>query len=255
MKKIFFKNLSEMNEEENQTFVFDENLLGIKINNEQFVALSDIPRIFIDLEDNKKDVLFYFNKGVSEYVIFKSGKQGIIKCFEIKQEMQNGKTIIESINGILCIDNKNLLYNIINYNSAMIKRLLIEDLPIILEKLPFTSNEIEWYRNNISDIFNRKTLLDTTKENQAKEIVKYKSKKNNKLDFPLMFDGKKYSSLNALAREYNIHDDTLRMRIKKGMNLEEALTTPISNVGKRITNLKNMAIKIDNNQISIGDEM
>lgn len=257
MKNIYFKNLSE---EKNETFVFEEDkLLGVKMNNDSFVALSDIPRIFVDLENVKKAVIFYFNKGVSEYIIYTNGVQGIYKCFEIRQELQNGKTVIDYINGVLCIKEKNQLFNIIGYNNAMIKKLLIDDLPVILEKLPFTNNEIEWYRNSIIETLNRKTLQHTTTsqniktlQDTTKEKNKIKYTNKNKLIFPLKFEGKTYNSLSALARDYEIQSDTLRMRIKKGMNLEEALTTPIANVGKRLTNIKNIEA---NKQISIGDEI
>ena len=249
MKKII--NFNNLNEMENEIFIFEDNKFKINING-MGVVLNDIPKIVVDKGTETEAQIFYFNKGISEYVIFYSNNQSIIKCFEIQTGMRNSNTIINNIKGTLYIGENNLLVQLISFNKSLIKNLLLEDLTTILSKLPFTSNEIEWYQKNIDNLINQKTLQDTTINKTLRDTTKTNKVNSKKLNFPLEFEGKRYESLRSLARDYNIQDDTLRMRIKKGMSLEEALTTPVANVGKRITNLKNIELQ---NQISIGDEI
>lgn len=65
----------------------------------------------------------------------------------------------------------------------------------------------------------------------------------------IVYQGKSYDSLRALAKEYNVNPQTLYARLKNGWELNKALEIPVkeqNNVyqGKMCTSIKQLAEKL-----------
>ena len=223
MKIINTKNFMKVNES-NDFIIEDDKISKIKVlENEEFL----IDRIPCIQTDNSK--IYMLTKITSLYVILSEKTQTY--AVKIKTDLtNNGEPTITEICTTLKVDNSLLLSDYIEYSKETTLKMLINKLPLIMFYLPFSGKEIGWYEDEIN-----KFHIKLNTEKKVEKKVEAKPKVINYTNFGKTYivDGQEYT-LNELSKKFNIRNDTLKARLKKGMDLEEALTTPVQNTGWRI---------------------
>lgn len=226
----------------NDQFVIDEynGFEGVNILGEQFL-LNRIPRTNIG-EYN----IYFMSKAMSDYIIFDNmEKQFYQVAFELKKNIVNNEPSINEIDTTLLIKENSFLSCFIESSQDGIQKLLIDKLPLLLKSLPYSKNEIEWLQKEIIDLPQRKAEgIESFMEKVEKMIDNQETKEFvfNKRHYcgtkPTNFYdvfGEKLT-IRQMSEKYGIRQDTLKARLKKGMNAEEAVTTPVQQTGWRLRN-------------------
>lgn len=109
-----------------------------------------------------------------------------------------------------------------------------------LKHLPFSEREIEWYKTKIEEYierYNNKMEVSLSggvevNENELPTVTVATTQQTNltnEIQFPLEFEGKIYSSLKEICKNYNIKYSTVWGRInERGLSLKEAIFTKIT---------------------------
>ena len=201
----------------------DCELNVIWLDKEDFIDCSHIPSIKFD---NTK--IYYLNKNNIDYISVIHSKN-IAKSFIIHFAMNKGEIEINSIEVSIKFTDK--LKNYIVISNELFASAIKEELLEILNKLPFTPKEVEWYKAKIEQ------YIDKHNKPSAKfEIQGIDSEAQPNL---LEIGGKKYNNLVEVCKEYNVPYKTAWSRINQlGYSLEEAIFTEVTPRNKKIDKSK-----------------
>lgn len=218
----------------------DCELNVIWLDKEELIDCSHIPSIKFD---NTK--IYYLNKNNIDYISVIHSKN-IAKSFIIHFAMNKGEIEINSIEISIKFTDK--LKNYIVISNELFASAIKEELLEILNKLPFTEKEKEWYKNKVQQYIDEHIgtkmvslsggfKIDEDEMPVTETFAPQEQSltlKGNKLNFPLEFRGKIYQTLKEICKDYDIKYSTVWGRInEQGHSLEKAIFEEITPRSKR----------------------
>lgn len=220
MKTLNFKDFEKISCNE-QFIIEDGKIKGIKIL-DNIYDINRIPHI----ESGSFISIYVLSKNMSDYIIYENEIENIKFMIQLEQDVINGKPKILHLYTTLIVDENNFLSDFVEFSKAVCINLLSNKFPKILSALPYNDDEVEWY---VQEIIN---LANKPKASQNDKIEKKKSGRPSAKKY--VVDGKEYTNTEELCRIYGIRSDTFRSRLKKGMSVVDALTTPIQKTGRAL---------------------
>lgn len=198
----------------------DENTKKIKLFDADIeINLEEIPMI---KKDNKK--IYYMTAGNYIYIILENEISMILKAYVLEQKIEKDKLFIDNIYSSIIVDKQNELepffryledFEVNNIENNLLK--VIDEIPIIFEK--------DYLKDKI------------------KEFI-YLIKNEDIVEKKFEVDGKRYNSLNKIAKINNIPRSTLVYRLGKGDTIEQAINKK-SNYKPKGGNIKSIEITYD----------
>lgn len=230
MKILEIKNFEEIKNEEKNDIRFninnEGNIVGIK-----FLGGQEIPIYKIPYVNDEYSRVYFLSKAMNWFIIIHEKYQNLKVVIRIQQTLTNGAPKIQDVYTTLVINDINLLSGFATFCTNGIKKLLVENLPKYLEKLPFVSEEIEWFKQEIIDLYNTQQLKSgNTKQKETNVRTVHIGTKPTKY-----YDvfGEKLT-VREMSDKYGIRQDTLRARLDKGMSVEDAVTMKVQETGWRL---------------------
>lgn len=185
------------------------NIKALKINN-AYVELDEIPHVA------KNEVIIHFlSLGAFMYVIYRDIRTNVMFIYVIEQEIANGRMRIKDITSITEIKSENVLADYFQYNHIAEQRNLINRLPSVLSMFAFDL-DVDYMISKITEYLSNRVI----------EVPKVGADNTR----TVMYKGETYT-LYQLAKKVGIDYKLLWERLRKGMSVEEAVTTPVRKSG------------------------
>lgn len=145
MKEFNFKNL-----EKNiicDDFTIENGEVSELCINEERYNINQIPSL--NVQDYKIAIL---QKNMCDYIIVKNYDEHLEFAFKIKQDIINNKAKITDIYFHMYISSSNSLAPIFDLSKQSVSHVYKYYLPYFLAFLPYSSKEIDWYKEQIENL-------------------------------------------------------------------------------------------------------
>lgn len=223
MKEFNFKNLEK--DIICDDFTIENGEVSELCINEERYNINQIPSL--NVQDYKIAIL---QKNMCDYIVVKNYDEHLEFAFKIKQDIINNKAKITDIYFHMYISTSNSLSHIFDLSKQSVSHIYKYYLPYFLAFLPYSSKEIDWYKEQIENLLDAPTTLVAPDNIHITGFEKISNKSRPARKF--VINGVEYPTLRAVGEEFSISPSTLWSRLNAGMTIEEAVSMPIKKVGK-----------------------